>query len=82
MIIHGVAIGVTLLTSTGEVLAKEKEIPWSFRPLYRPAMPAPLAVNWVKDDLDRFILVRLEPKASSPIPMLAGKCCCVVRPMT
>lgn len=68
LIIHGVAIGVTLLTSTGEVLAKEKEIPWSFRPLYRPAMPAPLAVNWVKDDLDRFILVRLEAKGIQPNP--------------
>lgn len=68
LIIQGIAIGVTLLTSTGEVLAKEKEIPWSFLPLYRPAIPVPQAVNWGKDDLDRFILVRLETKGIQPNP--------------
>lgn len=64
----GMIFGVMLAAPGGMALAKEKEIPWSFRPLYRPAVPAPQAVNWVKDDLDRFILLRLEAKGIQPNP--------------
>ncbi len=33
---------------------------WSFKPLAKPALPAVKQTDWIKDDLDRFILARLE----------------------
>ncbi|HSJ04403.1 MAG TPA: DUF1549 and DUF1553 domain-containing protein [Verrucomicrobium sp.] len=47
--------------------AKDKTPPWSFRPLYRPALAeVTKAQAWVKDDMDRFIAAKLEAKGISP----------------
>ncbi len=41
--------------------------PWSYLPLRRPAIPTPRDASWPKDDLDRFILARLEKENLRPI---------------
>ncbi len=41
--------------------------PWSYLPLRRPAVPTPRDASWPKDDLDRFILARLEEDNLRPI---------------
>lgn len=55
-----------LLTAAGAAGRYNNEPPWSFRPLYRPAVPSPADAAWAKDDLDRFILVKLEAKGIRP----------------
>ncbi len=35
-------------------------LPWSFRPLVEPKVPAVKDQAWPRDDLDRFILAALE----------------------
>ena len=40
--------------------------PWSFEPVAKPAIPKVLNVRWPADDVDRFILVRLEDKKLAP----------------
>jgi len=62
------ALAVCLLVPVSLAFAadKEVEIPWSFTPLKRPAVPAPTAANWPKNDIDRFILARLETEGLRP----------------
>ncbi|HEX3870073.1 MAG TPA: DUF1549 domain-containing protein, partial [Pirellulales bacterium] len=40
--------------------------PWSFKPLTKPKPPAVNDADWTRDDLDRFILARLEAKGLKP----------------
>jgi mono/diheme cytochrome c family protein len=39
---------------------------WSFRPVTEPAVPKVRNANWPKDDLDRFVLAKLEEKGLAP----------------
>ena len=41
---------------------------WSFKPVQRPAMPAVRDTAWPKNDIDRFILGRLEADGLQPSP--------------
>lgn len=41
---------------------------WSFAPLTRPTPPRVKNSRWVKNDIDRFILARLEEKGLKPAP--------------
>jgi hypothetical protein len=41
---------------------------WSFKPLQRPALPAVQNQRWPQDELDRFILARLEQAGIEPNP--------------
>ncbi len=41
--------------------------PWSYQRLQRPAIPTTKDTTWPKDDLDRFILARLEKENLRPI---------------
>jgi cytochrome c553 len=41
-------------------------VPWSFKPLFRPELPAVKDANWQRDPLDRFILSKLEAKTLAP----------------
>src|SRR5262249_13157171 len=41
---------------------------WSFRPIKRPAPPAVKDAAWVRNDIDRFILARLEREGVAPSP--------------
>ncbi len=42
------------------------EVPWSFKPLQRPAIDSEKYQNWALDDLDRFIAAKLEEKNLRP----------------
>ena len=41
---------------------------WSFKPVVRPAPPKPTNQRWPRNDLDRFILARLEKEGLEPAP--------------
>lgn len=52
----------------GLASAAEPRVPWSFKPLARPAVPKVNDSAWPRDDLDRFILARLEAASLKPNP--------------
>jgi hypothetical protein len=41
---------------------------WAFRPIRRPALPSVKNVAWVRNDIDRFVLARLEKEGIAPSP--------------
>jgi hypothetical protein len=41
---------------------------WAYRPLARPAVPAVQDAAWCRNDVDRFVLARLEGKGLRPAP--------------
>ncbi len=41
---------------------------WAFQPIQRPPMPAVRAAHWCRNDIDRFILARLEKERIAPSP--------------
>ncbi len=47
-------------------LPAKVETPWSFAPLRRPAVPQVRQADWPRDDLDRFVLARLEATGLEP----------------
>ncbi|MBE2285173.1 MAG: DUF1549 domain-containing protein [Prosthecobacter sp.] len=61
---------VVLLVACFSLQAAEKyenPTPWSYQRLQRPAIPTTKDTAWPKDDLDRFILARLEKENLRPI---------------
>jgi hypothetical protein len=46
---------------------------WSFRPLSAPAPPAVKNTAWPANDIDRFILAKLEPSSLAPPPQDADR---------
>jgi hypothetical protein len=60
-------IAAVLVVFASTVSAGDKiETSWSFRPIYRPAVPVVEHESWVRDDLDRFILAKLTEKKILP----------------
>jgi cytochrome c553 len=49
------------------VITPEQRGFWSFRPVVQPALPKVKDVKWVHNDVDRFILAKLEEKALTPV---------------
>jgi hypothetical protein len=45
-----------------------RSVPWSFRPLHKPAVPAVRDGAWPENDIDRFILAKLEDAGFAPAP--------------
>jgi hypothetical protein len=41
---------------------------WAFRPPQRPALPAVTDTRWCRNDIDRFVLARLEKERLAPSP--------------
>jgi len=41
---------------------------WSFQPVRKPAPPMVNTANWVRNEIDRFILARLEKESLTPSP--------------
>ena len=41
---------------------------WAFQPLKKPAVPAVKHTAWPRNDLDRFILAKLESAGLAPAP--------------
>lgn len=61
-------VGISLLAAAGLQAGDEANpAPWSYQPLRRPAIPTPRDSSWPRDDLDRFILARLEQENLQPI---------------
>ncbi|WP_197442894.1 PSD1 and planctomycete cytochrome C domain-containing protein [Lignipirellula cremea] len=46
---------------------------WAFQPVVRPELPAVAHPAWPRDDLDRFILARLESEQLTPAPPTARR---------
>ena len=53
-------------TPRREVTAAERDF-WSFRPLAAPAVPEPARSDWARNDIDRFVLAKLEEKGLVPL---------------
>src|SRR5947207_3221893 len=41
---------------------------WAFQPVRRPAVPAVVNRAWVRNDIDAFVLARLEKEGVAPSP--------------
>ena len=54
-------LGARVAMPRREVTADERAF-WSFRPLAAPAVPRPARTDWARNDVDRFVLARLEEK--------------------
>ena len=50
------------------VTAVDKTDHWSFKPVRRPPVPAVRDVAWPRNDIDRFVLARLETAGLTPSP--------------
>src|SRR5205809_1569256 len=69
---------LTLLTSLTalSVFAAELSKPftpqqrrwWAFQKVVKPAVPTPVARDWVANDVDAFVLAKLEEKHLKPAP--------------
>lgn len=60
------SIPILLWLITAVVCEGIQRQPWSFKPVADPALPKVLNVRWPSDDLDRFVLARLEEKKLAP----------------
>jgi uncharacterized protein DUF1553/uncharacterized protein DUF1549/cytochrome c len=55
-------------TSTSTyVITTEQRAFWSFQPIHKPPVPSVSHVSWPKNDIDRFVLARLEPDGLAPV---------------
>ncbi|OYW74429.1 MAG: hypothetical protein B7Z37_17850 [Verrucomicrobia bacterium 12-59-8] len=65
----GVLISAALLLAAPFLAAEEYEnaTPWSYQRIQRPATPAVKDTAWPRDDIDRFILARLEKDNLHPL---------------
>ncbi|MBX7169148.1 MAG: PSD1 and planctomycete cytochrome C domain-containing protein [Pirellulales bacterium] len=61
-----IADGVVWPTSTGATAAGELPADWAFQAVGNPAPPDVQDRSWPRDDLDRFILARLEAAGLAP----------------
>ena len=52
---------------TGKLTAADKQW-WAFQPVVKPAVPQPRDAAWARNDVDRFILARLEREGLQPSP--------------
>ncbi len=60
-------IATLLLSLSSLAAAADKAIiPWSFKPLKRPAVPQVSQADWPRDDIDRFILAKLDAAKLTP----------------
>ncbi|GDY12828.1 hypothetical protein LBMAG53_17060 [Planctomycetota bacterium] len=60
--------GVTIVASSGGAfsISAEQRAWWAFQPVGTPPLPAVKDAAWVRDDLDRFVLAKLESKKLKP----------------
>ena len=50
----------------GYTITPEQRAFWAFRPIVKPPLPKVTNTDWVKNDIDRFILAKLEQHKLSP----------------
>ena len=69
---HWMVLGACALLLVANVRATEplysRTNHWAFQPVQHPTVPEPVHHAWAKNDLDRFILSRLEKERLSPSP--------------
>jgi hypothetical protein len=53
--------------STQYVITPQQRAFWSFQPLRQPPTPQVKEKSWVKNDIDRFVLARLESEGLKPV---------------
>ena len=58
--------GPVIVSKPGYVISQEQRNFWAFRPVGNPAVPAVKNKSWPKNDIDRFILAKLEDKGLTP----------------
>ena len=59
-------LGSAVATPRREVTADERAF-WSFRPLSAPVVPRPARTDWARNDIDRFVLAKMEEKGLAPL---------------
>jgi len=64
---HALIIPGLLFCCMPVAAESENPTPWSYQRIQRPAIPVTKDTTWPKDDLDRFILARLEQENLRPI---------------
>lgn len=68
--VHGVVppVPARSLSVTKLPQPREDSDHWAFQPVQNPTVPANSDANWSRDDLDRFVLARLEKAGVRPNP--------------
>lgn len=61
-----VAVAAPESVDAGKLAAPREH--WSFKPVTRPSPPKPANQRWPRNDVDRFILARLEKEGLKPAP--------------
>ena len=66
---RGLALPAGASATAAEAFELEARLDhWSFRPITRPAVPEVADASWPRDDLDRFLLARLEREGLAHAP--------------
>jgi mono/diheme cytochrome c family protein len=58
---------VAAATPSGPTITPEQKKFWSFQPLHAPAVPAVVDKKWASNDLDKFVLAKLEEQKLHPV---------------
>lgn len=67
-------IAVVLAASlSAEEKATSEEVHWAFRPLIHPQIPQVKNLQWIRTDIDRFILARQEAVGLEPNPQIDAR---------
>jgi mono/diheme cytochrome c family protein len=53
----------------GDPVAEARKSHWSFQPVRKPAAPAIKHAGWVSNEIDRFVLAKLEAQNIAPAPL-------------
>jgi hypothetical protein len=61
------ATGKTPVVANGELIDPARRAFWSFQPLHSAPAPTVKNVHWPKNEIDRFILSRLEKEGLAPV---------------
>jgi hypothetical protein len=61
------AAAKTASAANGFTISAEARKFWSFQPLSKPTPPATKNLKWAKNELDRFVLARLEKEGLQPV---------------
>ncbi len=62
------AVSTQVALTTGKQITPEMRSWWSFQPLRNEPVPQVKNAGWAKNDLDRFVLAKLEAKGLNPSP--------------
>jgi mono/diheme cytochrome c family protein len=55
------------IRSSEYLITPEQRAFWAFQPVRKPAIPEPIAKDWIRNPIDNFILSRLEKEGLKPV---------------